>query len=127
MSTSRVGLSGDPRSEAKKPVAIQLRWGQVPTPDGIAIKMAERLLRNRTAQPINILDPCVGLATFPRALARAGMLRDKDEITLFNIDPKMIAESSKWARKQGLRFTAECADYVGVALKPEYDYAIFNG
>jgi hypothetical protein len=126
MVTSRASLFSDPRSEAKKPATAQLRWGQVPTPEAIGLRMAERLFWNRTTEPVSILDPCVGLATFPRVLSRAGVLRDEDELTLIDIDPKMIAESSKWARERGLKFTAKCADYVGVTFKPEYDYAIFN-
>ncbi len=126
MATSRTALFSDPRSEAKKPSTPHLRWGQVPTPEAIGFRMAEKLLRNRTPDPVRILDPCVGPATFPNVLARSGLLRDGDELTLIDIDATMIAKSSKCAREQGLKFSAKCVDYVGLPLKPEYDYAILN-
>lgn len=126
MAISRTALLSDPRSEARKPPTAQMRWGQVQTPEAIGLRMAERLLRNRAPEPIRILDPCVGPGTFPRVLARSGVLRDRDELTLLDIDPKMVAESSKWAREQGLKFSAKCADYIALELKSQYDYAILN-
>jgi hypothetical protein len=88
--------------------------------------MAERLLRERISEPVRILDPCVGPCTFPRALLRAGILRDQDQLTLIDIDPNMLAQSSEWAQEQGLKFSAKCADYLETELEPEYDYAILN-
>jgi hypothetical protein len=38
----------------------------------------------------------------------------------------MVAESSRYAREQGLKFSAKCADYVVLPLKPKYNYAILN-
>jgi len=126
MATARTATFSDPRSEARKPCSIHLRWGQVQTPDPIGMRMAEWLLQERAGASIRILDPCVGPGTFPRSLARSGLLKDQDELTLVDIDPKMVAESSKWAEALGLKFSAKCADYIGLEPKCEYDCAILN-
>ena len=126
MVTPRNPLSTDPRSEARKPVTIAARWGQVPTPDAIALKMAYRLLRDRVAEPVRILDPCVGPATFPKALAGAGVLRTDDVLMLIDIDHSMLTQSAAWAREQGITFSTECGDYIETRLPAEYDYAILN-
>lgn len=126
MATARAVLFSDPKSEARKPCATHLRWGQVQTPEPISLRMAEWLLQNRTEESLRILDPCVGAGTFPRSLARCGLLTDGDELTLVDIDPKMIAESSNWAQAQGLKFSAKCGDYIELKAKSEYDCAILN-
>ena len=126
MAAPRLALSSDPRSEAKKPVTIAGRWGQVPTPDAIAVRMAKRLLCRRPHHGVRILDPCVGTFTFPKALQRAGVLRSDDQLELLDIDPSMVQQSSRWARERSIRFSVECADYIETELTPEYDYAILN-
>lgn len=126
MATARAILFSDPRSEARKPCARHLRWGQVQTPDAIGLKMAKWLLRDRTSELVRILDPCVGTGTFPRLLAQCGSLRSKDDLTLVDIDPKMIGQSSEWAQAQDLNFTAKCGDYIALQLESGYDCAILN-
>jgi hypothetical protein len=121
-----MALSTDPRSEARKPVTVAARWGQVPTPEPIALKMAHRLLRDRVADTVRILDPCVGPTTFPKALVRAGVLRTNDELMLMDIDHSMLTQSAAWLQEQGITFSAECGDYIETKLLGEYDYAILN-
>lgn len=53
-------LTGDPRSDARKPRENAVRLGQVFTPSQIADAMSQKLLEGRTATPLAILDPCVG-------------------------------------------------------------------
>src|SRR5271165_282118 len=126
MAAPRTALFSDPKSDAKKPVTLEALWGQVPTPEPIALRMVQRLFRDRTRKPSQILDPCVGPCTFPKALAGAGVLHNLDELSLIDIDPTMLAESSEWARSRGLKFSGECGDYIEMEPAREYDYAILN-
>jgi hypothetical protein len=96
------------------------------TPQAIAVKMAGRLLQGRPNGGVRILDPCVGASTFPMALSCAGVLRMADELELLDVDPVMLRQSCGWVRDQGIKFSAECADYIETDLEPRYDYVILN-
>src|ERR1035441_1491246 len=123
MAARRTSPSSDPKSEAKKPLSMAGRWGQVMTPQAIAVKMAGRLLQGRPNGGVRILDPCVGASTFPMALSCAGVLRMADELALLDVDPVMLRQSCGWVRDQGIKFSAECADYIETDLEPRYVYA----
>ncbi len=126
MTGSGAIVLSDPRSDARKPLTPEARWGQVTTPEAIARSMACQLFRERPEKPVLVLDPCVGPSTFPRALMSTGVLRPGDKLTLVDIDKKMVDRAYKWAEEAGLDATAKCADYIGTPFAAGYDYAILN-
>jgi len=58
----------DPRSDARKPCNKSELYGQVLTPATIADHMAKLLVKRLRGR--QVMDPCVGPATFPKALVR---------------------------------------------------------
>lgn len=118
-------LSGDPRSEARKPKDNAVRLGQVFTPAQIADEMSLKLLQGRTEGPLSILDPCVGPGTFLSALKRTGKLTNSDKLVAFDIDAAMVEQATKVSRFSS-RAKVLAEDFLAAPSKHLFDLAILN-
>lgn len=117
--------TGDPRSDARKPKDNAVRLGQVFTPSQIADAMSVKLLQERAATPLSILDPCVGPGTFLSALKRTGKLTNSDKVVAFDIDTAMV-EQAKKVSKNLSRAQIIDEDFITAPVKQLYDLAILN-
>lgn len=117
-------ISSDPKSLARKPKSKAEAYGQVLTPMAIAVHMLDRL--EIGAGPQHLLDPCIGPATFPKALSQS--FRDSSNITIdaFDIDKEMIALSMGWERNSSIKIEIKEKDYLLVFNKKKYDCAVLN-
>jgi len=118
-------LTGDPRSDARKPRENAVRLGQVFTPSQIADAMSQKLLEGRTATPLAILDPCVGPGTFLSALKRTGKLTRSDKLVAFDVDEAMVELAMK-VSKFSSRVQIFAEDFLIAPSKQLYDLAILN-
>jgi adenine-specific DNA-methyltransferase len=116
--------SGDPRSEARKAKTQAAAWGQVFTPVDLAKRMVEELGLTEALPNSLVIDPCVGPATFPAAIA--DLCRNDIAITAYDVDPKMIAHTRKWALTQDVVLELQNADYLLSDTTKAFDYAILN-
>lgn len=117
--------SRDPRSSAGRPTSSAELLGQVATPPGIALRMARRLLEDRgddLARPLRVLDPCVGRATFPLAIARSGLGHRVSTIVALDLDPAMVAAT----RDASPATVATAANYLEWRPDEPFDAAILN-
>lgn len=117
-------FGGDPRSEARKPEDKTERLGQVPTPPGIAIRLVASLL-GRLHGP-KILDPCVGLHTFPEALIRYQEGSSRTELTCVDVDPEMVECTEGWSTQNGVPASVVLGDYLAMPMNQTFDGAILN-
>lgn len=124
MASSRPG--SDPRSLARRPADTATLLGQVWTPHALAQQMARKLLRDRPARPIAILDPAVGPATFPAALAETRLLTAGDELVLYDIDPRMTEQTTAWSKQLPCRCQTIRRDYLQSECGERFDLAILN-
>jgi len=118
-------LTGDPRSDARKPKENAVRLGQVFTPSRIADEMSQRLLEGRSASPLAILDPCVGPGTFLSALKRTGRLIRSDKLVAFDVDAAMVEQAMKVA-KFSSRAQIFAEDFLTTPTEQRFDLAILN-
>jgi adenine-specific DNA-methyltransferase len=111
----------DPQSVAGRPRHDRQLLGQVLTPPKIALEMATALLQDRPAEPLTILDPCVGPGTFFDALLSTGRLRPSDQLVGVDVDPKMIDEARRIAGVE-----THVADFLSWNDDRRFDAAILN-
>jgi adenine-specific DNA-methyltransferase len=114
---------GDPKSLAQKPRSKPEALGQVFTPADIARRMVA-LLGISAQCSASLLDPCVGPATFLRALAEVHGL-SLLKVDAFDIDPEMVEMSASWAIGDK-RISVTQGDYLQTPLDNGYDFAILN-
>lgn len=119
-------VSGDPKSDARKPNNKQMRFGQVFTPPAISFKMAKRLFNGRSQLASKILDPCAGPGTFEHAFLQTDALRAGDHIDAFEIDPTIAHQCAELNLPKGVSFAVKRADYLEVNRCSGYDFAILN-
>jgi hypothetical protein len=121
-----VRLGSDPRSAARRPAEAAELLGQVLTPFPLALDMARALMRRRPPHPAAILDPAAGPATFPAALAQTGLLTARDEITLYDVDPRMAERAASWSETSPYRCGVFAEDYLAAECGRVFDLAILN-
>lgn len=122
----RRGPGSDPRSLAGRPSEPAELLGQVWTPPAVADQMAALLRAGRPARNLSILDPAVGPATFPEALARGTILRPGDELTVYDVDAAMVRTSAAWAEQATVRVVLQHGDYLEDRRDASFDLAILN-
>lgn len=112
---------GDPKSLARKPRNTPEALGQVFTSPLIACKMVAGL---RLGPKDKLLDPCVGPATFIKALAE---LEEVPQLSVdaFDIDPEMVSYTAGWASGK-VKVSTFQGDYLQIPLDCSYDFAILN-
>lgn len=113
-------VSGDPRSEARKPSDRMTALGQIFTPEDLADRMICQLDLASLGASSKILDPCVGPDTFPAALRRSSV--PDWAIDAVDVDERMCALTSA---ARDLRVHVENTDYLSRPLKC-YDAAVLN-
>lgn len=118
--------SGDPSSNARKPQSKAEALGQIFTDSDLANRMVRGLGITGNSIAGRVLDPCVGPATFPKAISICVSNSRKIVIDAFDIDPDLVRFTSEWAVKSRIRVTARSADYLNVPLDGIYDFAILN-
>lgn len=117
--------SGDPRSAARKPKTKSVALGQVFTPPDLARRMVEGLGLSKAAPGVTLLDPCVGPATFPAAVADLGM--SHIAIRAYDVDTDMVEITKLWAAKHQVKDIAVVqSDYLNTIPAECYDFAILN-
>lgn len=116
--------SGDPRSAARKPRNKSELYGQVLTPVTVADHMAKLLARQ--LRGCRVMDPCVGLATFPKALVRKNKNHFKLHLTLLDIDPAMVIATRSWVKQHQERMDVSVCDYLTTRKDKEFDGIILN-
>lgn len=124
LKTMATGETGDPKSEARKPKTRSDALGQVFTPDAIANRMINGLGLSRSQKGAIVLDPCIGPATFPRAMAASGL--QGVPVHAFDIDPDMVSTSRAWAAESGMALTISERDYLKSPLTGKFDFAVLN-
>lgn len=117
--------SSEPRSNGRKPVSKTEELGQVLTGTELADAMVRGLGLERAQGKIKILDPCVGPATFLKAISRAHP-GGNFELHALDVDPEMVGATRGWARDHSLKVALSNVDYLERAPGMEYDYAILN-
>lgn len=117
-------VSGDPKSEAKKPRSSAEALGQVFTPPEIALAMVNGLGLPKNAKGLLLLDPCVGPATFPKAVRQAGC--NGVSIKSYDVDPSMVRLAKAWAETSDTLASVQQADYLEIETPELYDFAILN-
>lgn len=118
-------LTGDPRSDARKPKNNCVRLGQVFTPSQIADEMSQKLLEARPSTSLAILDPCVGPGTFLSALKRSGKLTRLDKLVAFDVDEAMVEQAAK-VLKVSARAQIYAEDFLVASSEQLFDLAILN-
>jgi adenine-specific DNA-methyltransferase len=88
--------------------------------------MAQTLLAHRPPHPVAILDPAVGPATFPAAVAQTGRLDAQDEITCFDVDSGMVDQVHAWGQTSPCRCHVHQQDYLEAECGGSFDLAILN-
>lgn len=122
----RRSLGSDPKSLAGRPEEKAVLLGQVFTPPQIADQMVKAALVKGDRRKRFILDPSVGPATFPKAMACSGLLSRNDSLTLFDVDKAMAGKTLDWARECGVHADVKCEDYLEAETGRLYDVAILN-
>lgn len=120
--TTRSG--GDPKSDARKARTAADALGQVFTPAYLATAMVEGLKIPSHAVGMRLLDPCVGPATFPKALDES--IHRNLAVEAFDIDPNMVELSKRWGQKSPIKMDVQLVDYLLAPAPPPYDFAILN-
>lgn len=124
MQTFFISKNGrEPKSLARKPKCDAEAYGQIFTPMPIALRMVAALdIRAKS----RLLDPCVGPATFPKALSQ----RSCDDLSIlidaFDIDRDMVNISKRWAQQTNVWLNLTHADYLLASNGSPYNYAILN-
>lgn len=115
-----------PKSLAGRPELNSELLGQVFTPKDIAERMARFLLKDyQDEEKIEVLDPCVGPATFPKELV-GKIDSSKLNLTVFDIDCDMIEFTKEWCLSHPIEVKSVCDDYLDVFIDGKYDFAILN-
>lgn len=115
----------DPKSQARKPIKKSEALGQVFTSHELAKHMVRGLGITTDFRSVRLLDPCVGPATFLKALKEVGVPFDA-EIDAFDIDPEMVHATRSWRERHGQKISVSEIDYLETYLDKKYDYAILN-
>lgn len=117
--------SGDPRSLARKPKTKAEALGQVFTSSELSKQMVRGLGLTANVKDSRLLDPCVGPATFLKAIAEVNMIKSA-KIDAFDLDPDMVNATCTWANQHGHEISVSKLDYLSAPLDTKYDYAILN-
>lgn len=103
------------------------RLGQVWTPRDIASRMvrtAMQFLQGR--KKLAILDPAVGPFTFPQAIIDEGLQRRISSFAMFDIDPRMVAESKRISKSLPKEWAIQNQDYLLARGTDKYDFIVMN-
>jgi hypothetical protein len=90
--------------------------GQVFTPSLIAKEMVDLIVKSNSFSKLDILDPCVGPATFLKAFTS---VQSSLNISYhgFDIDPEMVKYTKQYANKLSIKSKISKNDYLEVNLK----------
>jgi hypothetical protein len=94
------------------------------TPEHLAAAMVAGLKIPSDGPQLRLLDPCVGPATFPKALE--SLERTHLTIEAFDVDPKMVEASKAFARDSPVNLQVSLHDYLLTSPTQPYDFAILN-
>lgn len=120
-------MVSEPQSNAGKPTDSGTQLGQVMTPSELAKRVVDLLLADRPASaPVEVLDAGAGPGTFGRAAVEAGVLREGDRLTAFEIDPVMAGALRSWAQATEIEVDLIQQDFLTNHEKRGFDYAVSN-
>lgn len=125
-SNSKPLTSGDPISNARKPRTKAQALGQVFTNAKLAQRMVHGLGIVENGVRKRLLDPCVGPATFPQAIASSLSARCKVDVDTIDIDADMVNFTAEWSATSEISLTINHCDYLEVKFSEKYDFAILN-
>lgn len=121
-----MSIGTDPKSLAGRPTEKAELLGQILTPPSIAQMMVRYLMLSRPESSVSILDPAVGPGTFPQAIASSGLLGQDDQLTVYDIDTKMISQTRPILENVKCRKQSFCQDYLVAEIAERYDMVIMN-
>lgn len=123
--STRLRNSSDPKSLARKPKSTIEALGQVMTSPGLAKEMIYGLGVHAETNGSRLLDPCVGPATFIKALKEVNP-SSKIGIDAYDLDPAMVDITRTWSKKYHRQASVSELDYLEIPFNTTYDYAILN-
>ncbi|HCI4291545.1 TPA: SAM-dependent DNA methyltransferase [Klebsiella pneumoniae] len=118
--------SGDPKSDARKPRTKAEALGQVFTSQELANRMVRGLGIPEHGTNQRLLDPCVGPATFPKAIDNLISKDCKLEINAIDLDLEMVHLTEDWSINSNRQLNIRNADYLEYMVEGHYDFAILN-